>query len=225
MKVPGITKTWWRVQVKSQLEELLGYVQLIEKGFASRLKRAEKRPFQVPKRFKNEAAVDRYYRDRSNELHALSKEFPSLVRRTAFLHLYSILEKRLLLICEGVHRDQPHLQPLSADKNKGIVKAKKYLKNEAKVDFPDQTNDWIEIQRMQELRNRFAHSIGKPMPATLDEYIKKNKSFFKVGMMDSFSLTPAYLPHVIELVGRFHEAVLNAIPDETFKDDLRIGKS
>jgi hypothetical protein len=217
MKIPGLTtKVWYRVNLKMRLDDLQGFIHTVEMGFRKQQKVADtKWKRSAPKGLSNEQ-LEEYYEQLSREGFLLSTEFPALVRRTAFVHLYSIFEKALVRLCERVHECNRRLASPSADKkNKGIHKAQQYLKRTAKVPFPDQNSDWEALRRMGDLRNWFVHSTGKQkISGKLEAYLKKKPSMVRIGLKNSITLQEGFCPHAIDVVRRFYAQLLAVIPDE-----------
>src|SRR5262245_47803042 len=115
LNIPGLGKSWRKVTMKMQLDDLQAFIRTVENTFKKQAKASEKkwdRP--APKRLSNDKLED-YYQQLSREVFWLSTEFPSLVRQTTFIYLYSALEKALAKLCEDVHKGNPQLPPPSAD--------------------------------------------------------------------------------------------------------------
>ncbi|MEQ8789458.1 MAG: hypothetical protein RIC55_24400 [Pirellulaceae bacterium] len=215
MRRAGATnKMWRRVTMKMQLDELEGYVETVERAFKEQLEREEKEPKEPPDGLSHEE-FEAFYHEQSNIHFSLGNAFPSLVRRTAFIHLYSILEKGLIFLCDCAY-EHGKLPESHADNksDKGIFKAQAYLKSVGGVPFPDQCKEWEEICRMNELRNRYTHGgRTKEIPKKLLAYCEKNKKLIHIGMSKQIILKAGYCPHAIRVVRRFYEMVLTAIPD------------
>jgi hypothetical protein len=203
-----------RVTMKMQLGELEGYVETVERAFKEQLEREEREPKQPPAGL-SEEELGAFYHEQSDIYHSLTHAFPSLVRQTAFIHLYSILEKGLIFLCDCAYKHGGLPEPHAANKkDKGIFKAQVYLKKIAGVPFPDQCREWEEICRMNGLRNRYTHGgqTGE-IPEQLLAYAEKNRKLIQVGMSKQIILKPGYCQHAIGLVGRFYDTVLTAMPD------------
>lgn len=215
MRRAGITnRLMRRVTMKMQLDELEGYVETVERAFKEQLEREEKAPKQPPDDLSHEE-LEAFYDSQSNIHFSLGNAFPSLVRRTAFIHLYSILEKGLLLLCDCAYAHGKLPEPHADNKrDKGIFKAQVYLKSVGGVPFPDQCKEWEEICRMNELRNRYTHGgRSKEVPKKLHAYCEKNKKLIQIGLSKQIILKAGYCPHAIGVVRKFYEMVLTVIPD------------
>lgn len=215
MRRTGVTnKLFRRVTMKMQLDELEGYVETVERAFQEQLEREEKEPKEPPDGLSHEE-LESFYHEQSRIHFSLGNAFPSLVRRTAFIHLYSILEKGLLFLCDCTY-EYGHLPESHADNksDKGVFKAQVYLKSVGKVSFPDECKEWEEICRMNELRNRYTHGgQTKEIPKKLLAYCEEKKKLIHIGVSKQIILKAGYCPHAIGVVRTFYEMVLTAIPD------------
>jgi|GEM_PF-2653032 hypothetical protein len=215
LREAGITnRLMRRVTMKMQLDELEGYVETVERAFKEQLEREENQPKETPLGLA-EDEVDAFYHEHSNIYHSLNHAFPSLVRQTAFIHLYCILEKGLIILCDCTHKyGGLHESHTANRKDRGIFKAKACLKEVAGIRFPDQCTEWVEICRMNELRNRYTHGgQTREIPKKLLAYAENNKKLIQIGMSKQIILKPGYCRHVIGVVRHFYEAVLTAMPD------------
>jgi len=202
-----------KVTMKMQLDEIEGFVATVERGFKSQLKVAEQMWKRQPKGLSNDE-LEEYFSKLSQECFSLDSAFPTLVRQTSFIYVYSVLEKALMFLCECAHKHGNLPEAPKDQKGKGIKKANSYLKKVGGVK-PLEGRDWSELCLLGELRNRFVHSVSrKPLEPALEAYIKRNKALFKIGLSGQIILREAFCTHAIELVRRFYADVLKAIPDK-----------
>jgi hypothetical protein len=158
----------------------------------------------------------------------LIEDFPALLWRTTFMHLYFHLEHSLIQLCKAVKVAGKFQEEITNGRDKGIIAAQKFLKNVAKVNFPNEGPVhgpiWRDILQMNELRNLFAHSMGqvefdptrKPteeLPEELKLYIARKNGLIKIDGIGRISFNEGYCLQAIELVRKFFQAVLDAIPD------------
>lgn len=219
-EVGSTNRLFLQATMEMQIDELKDYIVAVERAFEERSERETKEPKQPPAGL-SEDEYEIFYQKQSRIYYSFKNAFPRLVRRTAFIHLYSILEQRLIFLCDCVYK-RGHLSvPHSANtKDKGIVKAQKYLKTVGGVPFPDQSEEWEEIHRMNELRNRYTHGgRNKKVSAELLAYCERNKQLIQSGISNrgvskQVVLKVGYCQHAIEIVRQFHEKVLMSIPDD-----------
>src|SRR5262245_21066442 len=124
MRAAGVTNRFFRhLTMKMQLDELEGYVATVERAFKEQLEREEKESKQPPEGLTYEQ-MEAFYHEQSNLYYSLDHAFPSLVRRTAFIHLYSILEQGLIFLCDCALEHGKLSESHSDNKSdKGIFKA------------------------------------------------------------------------------------------------------
>jgi hypothetical protein len=87
-------------------------------------------------------------------------KFPTIFRQSFFLTVYSELESELNRHCrslESLYNLPKSLEDMGGRPDQSIRRARKYLKEVARVDFPD-TPIWAEILAYQKLRNCIVHS-------------------------------------------------------------------
>jgi hypothetical protein len=87
-------------------------------------------------------------------------EFPSILRTSVFLSLYSFLENQLVLLCKQIQSRKRITLSVNDLNGSGIEKASKYLKKVAGIDFPDNAKEWTYIKHCNQLRNCLVHNGG-----------------------------------------------------------------
>jgi hypothetical protein len=87
-------------------------------------------------------------------------EFPSILRTSVFLSLYSFLENQLVILCKQIQNKKRIALGVNDINGNGIVKASKYLKKVVGIDFPDQAEEWTYIKHCNQLRNCLVHNGG-----------------------------------------------------------------
>ncbi|WP_281659446.1 hypothetical protein [Halobacillus sp. Cin3] len=95
-----------------------------------------------------------------SEKHMFSVQFPSILRSSLLISIYSFLENQLIRLCKELQESRDLSIKVNNINNKGIEKAKIYLKNVVGIDFPTNSKEWQDIKRYQYIRNNFAHSEG-----------------------------------------------------------------
>ncbi len=213
LRAAGLTNRLMRsVTMKMQLDEIECFVATVERGFKSQLKVSERKWKRQPKGLSNDELQD-FFNKLSQECFSLDSAFPSLVRQTSFIYLYSVLEKALMCLCSCAHQHGNLPEAPEIHKGKGIRKVNSYLKKVGGVAFPE-GRDWNELCLLGALRNLFVHSLRrKQLDPALEAYIKKNKALFTIGVSSQIMLREAFCTHSIRLVRRFYADVLNALPD------------
>jgi hypothetical protein len=165
-------------------------------------------------------AKDHYVEMIADEAFQIADRFPSMVRKTSFVYLYGLFEHTLLNLCGHVKNYGEFKEEITGGKDKGITAAQSYLKNVAKVKFPDQSREWNEIKQMAEIRNFLSHRQGRvkgePSKALL-EYIKRKKGLIELTGMNEIKFNAGYCEDAIEVIRKFFAAVLKAVPDRLLR--------
>lgn len=114
-----------------------------------------------------EEFFDIYY----DQYQQLKKVFPNIMRSSLFVTIYTLLEYKLLFICNYLYLclckelDLPNpSNPSILKKEKGIFRARKYFKKYLKkynVSFPDRHPSWGKIRFYNLLRNFIVHNFGR----------------------------------------------------------------
>lgn len=89
----------------------------------------------------------------------LKDSFPQRLRRTIFVSSHSILEVGLNNLCEDMGKDKKIKSENSWGRN--IEKARKYLKEDLEIDFPDDSEEWKFLKQCNKVRNILVHNLGK----------------------------------------------------------------
>ncbi|MBG9776163.1 hypothetical protein [Brevibacillus laterosporus] len=100
----------------------------------------------------------------------LSKDFPSILRYSVFIQVYSFLEFTLKSYCSLAKKS---LEIKLSDRDlsgSGIERYRTYLKKVVEMPFPDSIPEWALIQKYNIIRNCIAHTQGN-----LEEMNNSNK--------------------------------------------------
>jgi hypothetical protein len=104
LREAGVTnRLMRRVTMKMQLDEIEGFVAMVERGFKTQLKVSERKWKRQPKGLSNDE-LEEYFNKLSMECFSLDNAFPSMIRQTSFIYLYSVLEKGLMFLCDCAHK-------------------------------------------------------------------------------------------------------------------------
>lgn len=87
-------------------------------------------------------------------------EFPSILRTSVFLSLYSFLENQLILLCKQIQSKKRIALSVNDINGNGIEKANKYLKKVVGINFPDEAEEWAYIKNCNQFRNCLVHNGG-----------------------------------------------------------------
>lgn len=92
--------------------------------------------------------------------HTYSIQFPNILRSSLLISVYSFFESQLTRLCKELQMKMNLSVKYSSINGKGIEKAKVYLSDVVKIDFPTDSQAWHRIKDYQNIRNCFAHSEG-----------------------------------------------------------------
>lgn len=98
-----------------------------------------------------------------------------------------------------------------------IDKAKKYLKEIIKINFPNNDKNWEEITKFCKIRNLVVHNGGKLEKErnkeyeNLKKYIYKNSKLLKLGKREKILYKKEFIPHVLSTFQNFFRSLLSKI--------------
>lgn len=181
-------KKWIRRIIRDRtfgkFENLKQYVSEIENKFKSDLGNLSRRfdeqaaeeeeEEEVPPDIKyelNEYFVEEYY--------VIERVFLRTFRYTIVVAVYSLLETCLNRLCHHLCNSKKLHLLLEELRGKGIERAKLYLAKVCSIDFPEVSNDWNQLQKLNKIRNCIVHAEGNihnvKSPGTLRNIIKNTK--------------------------------------------------
>ncbi|HDR7992627.1 hypothetical protein COK77_08080 [Bacillus cereus] len=161
---------------KMQLESICNYANEMERTNTFKLEELLKAAEEDVKGL-TEEKVDEYWNYRIDEFHELEKTFPSLLRYSIVVSVYSTVEQYLLRIVkphmakalgyEGVLELNPkfddELKKLQRIGCKGSMLRKLgiYMDKRMDIKFPFKSNEWSFIEDLNTLRNNIVHCNGR----------------------------------------------------------------
>ncbi|HUS12223.1 MAG TPA: hypothetical protein VMZ30_17285 [Pyrinomonadaceae bacterium] len=207
--------------VNADLDELKGYVQTVEDALEKQLVY-----------FGNGGSKE----ENPEGVHRFAVRFPSLIRCTAFVHLYSLLECSLVNLCGHVRKfgsfresvnDTNKKQKKNKKKDKKhnkIVAARTYLKDVAKVILPEGAV-WRDVLQMIDIRNAFVHGRGRiredKITKELKQYAKRKNPLIEIDGIGRINLRNGYCQDAIEVVRQFFNATLKSIPEKFLREEAK----
>ncbi|HHF2892532.1 TPA: hypothetical protein ACPJZ3_004641 [Vibrio diabolicus] len=104
---------------------------------------------------------DEYLEEMAEQFQELKFEFPSIQRRAELITIYTVLEHQFQQICQAYERELENPVKIKDLDSNGIIdQCRKYLEKVALVDFPSKYPAWVEITKIQQLRNCVVHADG-----------------------------------------------------------------
>lgn len=142
-----------------------------------------------------------YLEDMSEQFRELKFELPSIQRRAELITIYTVLEHQIQKICQVYEKTLENPVKVKDLGSNGIIdQCRKYLEKVALVDFPSKHASWIEITKIQQLRNCVVHADGlvKSGNNELRGYIKGN-NYLNLERNDKIVIQSGYSEHCINV--------------------------
>lgn len=152
---------------------------------------------------------------------SLQDDFPALSRQMAFCAMYGYLEHQLIHVCDALKVFRKLSDDVRDDRqNKGLQRPKLYLKNVAKIAFPDTLPEWAKLLAYGRIRNLILHCSSEVPTAKMEEFSADAKTTGGISIDDArrFSLTTKYVTAAIDTVQKFFDELVKVLPKETERD-------
>ena len=151
----------------------------------------------------------------SDDYHKFSDKFPSTVRSSLVVTCYSFLESNLLRLCSQMQRDKGLTIGAEDLSGKGIFQAQKYIKKVLQFDFPDQTEEWQEITKINQLRNALVHEQGRVKPGNdkLRSYIDNNTGLLALDNHNRVKINKGHVEKFLNTIHKFFLEIKNTLPN------------
>ncbi|MQR86399.1 hypothetical protein GFV16_10790 [Bacillus megaterium] len=151
--------------ISIEIDSFRDYIKYIENSFRKELASYEDGAKRVPAGFEDE-----YWDYHLDEARQYSTEFPTIMRNSLFVSIYTFLESKIADLCVS---DEKTLLTLSDIKGQGIEQASTYLKKVLLLDFPYDTKEWKYIEKAKSLRNCIVHTNGHVSKVRKPESVEK----------------------------------------------------
>ncbi|MCP2518911.1 hypothetical protein NLC26_03300 [Candidatus Aminicenantes bacterium AC-708-M15] len=165
-----------------------------------------------------EEFFDIYY----DQYQQLKKVFPNIMRSSFFVTIYTLLEYKLIFICNYYYlcKKLNLPDPSTLKKEKGIFRARKYLKKHVKVSFPDGHPSWRKIRFYNLLRNFIVHNFGRlndsKKAKKLETFIEKS-SKLSLDCSREIWIDKSFCFDVITTIENFFEELFKNLRDKENK--------
>ncbi|MBU8968023.1 hypothetical protein KSS88_04160 [Bacillus altitudinis] len=151
-RVTLLTLVWYKPVIKSEIEAFSKYIDHVESTITEEFLKLKNQIDQY-EGDEQELYVDYMY----DEIVTYRDDFPAIMRSSILISIYTYLEHELNRFCR-YHNADGFKNYDSRDR--GIERAKNFIKDELNMKFPDQTKSWQFINSVREIRNSFAHANG-----------------------------------------------------------------
>ena len=143
----------------------------------------------------------------AEDFFVLSDELPSILRYSVVTRAQSLVERYLDQTAQAyMELSKPSVR-LQDIVGRGLRRSQKYLEKVAGIQFSEEMPEWVEILRLQELRNCIVHADGYPREeaATLKKWIKEAAGI-RLSPGGVVTLEPGFSDAAIRSHMRFAEA-------------------
>lgn len=138
--------------VSGQLKKFEEYAEYIESTLRRELNKYEKTINEL-----NNDQVDEFIDCYYDEIAQYQDDFPSIMRNSLFISIYSFLEEKVIDLCDQPDKTAIKLKDLQGN---GISRASVFIKKVKKDDFPEDTKEWHFIKNANQIRNCIVHCGG-----------------------------------------------------------------
>ncbi|MER0468112.1 hypothetical protein ABR330_15855 [Bacillus cabrialesii subsp. cabrialesii] len=138
--------------ISGQLQTFREYAEYVESNLRRELYKYEQ-TFKELSDIEIEEFVDWHY----DEISQYRDDFPSIMRNSLFISVYSFLEEKVIDLCDQPDETSIKLEDLQGN---GIKRASLFIKKVLKDDFPDDTKEWHFILNANQIRNCIVHCGG-----------------------------------------------------------------
>lgn len=141
-----------------RISELREYRDEVEDYFARQQKRLlERYKKQIAKHPDPEGDIAEFYGEERSRIQEI---FLTTLRYSLVVMTHSLLEATLEDLCQHLQYSRKLTATIDDISGEGMERAKRYLKQECKIDFPETTKEWQTIERSAKVRNNIVHYQG-----------------------------------------------------------------
>ena len=158
-------------------------------------------------------------------LNILENITPNIHRKSCLICLYSLLETKLMQICKIQESASDNPVKIEDLESKGIIdRARKYLSKVSRLKFPNKTDQWREILKIQQIRNICVHSNGVLKKKNDTEYYNIDLAHYiqntdYLSLLDSGEviINKGYCAHCLETINNFFLILFNELEEVNTK--------
>ncbi|PGC09927.1 hypothetical protein COL99_24355 [Bacillus toyonensis] len=218
------------ILTRMQLDSIRSYADEMEKANKFKLEELSREAEEDTKDL-TEEEQDKYWDWKVDEINEVKKTFPSLLRYSTVVSVYSIIEQALLRIVKPhmaellKYEDVGKLNPKFNDelrkfKYKGslIEKLRQYIHENIDLEFPCSCEEWNFITDLNIIRNNIVHCNGRIYDDQDSERLEKViASYNSITFSESneIVLQQEFVQHMIKSVEDFFLLLFNPIPQNT----------
>jgi hypothetical protein len=206
-----IVLNWYLHDVSFSAELIESFVEGIERQAAESVVNYEQ--------IKQIEVVEHYSRETHQGLHnetwdlptIFREYFPSLQRRSALLTVCSYFENELDKLCRLYQSEKGFTVTVDDLRDKGIDRSTNYLQKVAGLDLHGGSQEWLEIKKIQNIRNAIVHRAGKLRddPAII-KWVNELGSLSRDDESE-IVIGRGFLSHVIRTYARYFKVIGDSI--------------
>jgi hypothetical protein len=186
--------------IEFRISELREYCDEVEAYFVQQQKMIlERFNRQVAKYPDEQSDIAEMYGEEHSRIEEI---FLTTFRYSMVVLVHSVLEVTLDDLCRRFQRSKSLATTLDTFRGDGIARAKRYLKEECKINFPEGTNEWQQIERSIKIRNCIVHTQGNVKkvrhPDDLGKHIEDTKGVTLDAAKRSLRIDATYVPLLID---------------------------
>ncbi|AWG44890.1 hypothetical protein BEH_24645 (plasmid) [Priestia filamentosa] len=184
--------------ISYELNLFRDYVKYIENTLQQELKTYEDGIKEL-----QEEEVDDYIDEYLDNLIQYSYDFPTLMRKSLFVSIYTFLEDKMVDLCVPTDNTLLNLNDIQG---KGIEQASVYLKKVLRLDFPDSGKEWHYIKKANLIRNCIVHANGNVSKSTSQKKLRNiinDMPSITIDKSDHIRLDSNFCLDFVENVGAF----------------------
>lgn len=194
--------------VTINLDVLKEYVFHLEMSFKSDLNQISKRYEEKVKGIENKELIEQLSEFYGEEHHMIDVYYLRIFRYSSLMAIHSFFENSMYDVAILFKTQLKIEKPLREFPGQGIEKYKRFLKKEARINFPDTTKEWNFISDFLKIRNCIVHCDGKVyMSSKFEELAKIVDKDPDLALRHERELTieKNYLDRLVESMEKFFE--------------------
>lgn len=175
-------KYWYTGRIKSEIDFLRIFIDDIESqvdlSIAKYLKDVQ--TVVIEEDFENNiyetVSIYKDIDDQAFDLDSIFKEyFPNLQRSSALITLFGFMENELDHLCFLMQKRKGYKVGLNDMVGKGLKRSINYLNKVGDFNIETDGNEWIEINKISDIRNLFVHNQGSLIDPSGSDKVKERK--------------------------------------------------
>lgn len=129
-----------------------------------------------------------------DEMIPYTSYYPDILRKSLLLSIWAFYEHQLIGFCRKK-------EPTIIFKKNILDNARKYIKSEMKIDFPDQGKDWIFLKHVRDIRNNIVHEGAYVEEnSKLENVIKNHLKDINLSEDSAIVIESQFIPELVRVV-------------------------